>query len=397
MADFKSKLERFFERVEGRADKISLERRLKRNFNNAPKIVLFFGYGTREKISIKGRVVEDEGEILSKETDSVWRNIKNMYRRFETDEIPFAKVKAIFQNREVETIADDEGYFTAEFSNIENLPEQLWQEINFELLEPVLPDAQKTTATGQILTAPASAKFGVISDIDDTIITTNAINRLKMLVTTIAANEHTRIPFEGVAAFYKALQKGVSGNESNPIFYVSSSPWNLHGFLIEFMRKNEIPLGPVFLKDFGSHTIFHGGDHQTHKLENIRHILETFKDLPFVLIGDSGEQDPEIYRRIIEEFPNRIRAAYIRNVNPNPLRIESVNKLIVEVSGIGSQMVFAADSEFAARHAAEINLISPDELPNIRMKRKIDEAAPTAEEIISGNSKISDSSATPNG
>lgn len=390
MADFKSKLERFFERVESRADKISLKRRLKKNFNNVPKIVPFFGYGTSEKISIKGRVVEDEGEILSNAADSVWRNIKNMYRRFETDEIPFARVKAIFQNRETETQADDEGYFTAEFSNLENLPELLWQEIKFELVEPVLPDEQKTVATGQILTAPPSAKFGVISDIDDTIITTNAINRLKMLVTTIAANEHTRIPFEGVAAFYKALQKGVSGNEANPIFYVSSSPWNLYSFLIEFMRKNDIPLGPVFLKDFGSHTIFHGGDHQTHKLENIRHILETFKDLPFVLIGDSGEQDPEIYRKIIEEFPNRIRAAYIRDVNPNPLRIESVNKIIIEISDIGSQMIVAVDSEFAARHAAEINLISHDELPNVRLKRKIDEAAPTAEEIISKNPNIKD-------
>lgn len=383
MADFKSKLERFFERVEGAADRFSLKRRQKRNFNNALKIVPFFGYGTREKIRIKGRVVEDEGEIVSSETDSVWRNIKNMYRRFETDEIPFARVKAIFQNREIETQADDEGYFTAEFLNVENLPENLWQEIGFELLEPISLTNPKTVAIGQIVTAPVSARFGVISDIDDTIITTNVINRLKMLITTIAANEHTRVPFEGVSAFYKALQKGVSGNEANPIFYVSSSPWNLYGFLIEFMRKNEIPFGPIFLKDFGSHTIFHGGDHQTHKLENIRHILETFENLPFVLIGDSGEQDPEIYRRIIEEFPNRIRAVYIRDVNPNPLRIEAIGKLVTEISEIGSELVFAADSEFAARHAAEINLISPDELPNIRIKRKIDEAAPTAEKIVS--------------
>lgn len=389
MADFKSRLERFFERVEGAADRFSLRRRQKKNFNNALKIVPFFGYGTSEKIRIKGRVVEDEGEILSRETDSVWRNIKNMYRRFETDEIPFARVKAIFQNREIETQADDEGYFTAEFSGVENLPENLWQEIGLELLEPVSL-IQKTTATGQILTAPSSARFGVISDIDDTIITTNVINRLKMLITTIAANEHTRVPFEGVSAFYKALQKGVSGNEANPIFYVSSSPWNLYGFLIEFMRKNEIPFGPVFLKDFGSHTIFHGGDHQAHKLENIRHILETFKSLPFVLLGDSGEQDPEIYRKIIDEFPNRIRAVYIRDVNPNPSRIESIGRLVTEISGTGSELVFAADSEFAARHAAGINLISPGELPNIRIRRKLDEAAPTAGEIVDENSNKTD-------
>lgn len=382
MADFKSKLESFFNRIENKADAFSLKRRQKRNFKNPLKIVPFFGYGTSEKIRIKGRVVEDEGEIISSETDSVWRNIRNTYRRFETDEIPFARVRAIFQNRELETIADDEGYFTAEFLNLDSLPEKLWQEIGFELLEPVSIDEQKPSAAGQILTPLSSSKFGVISDIDDTIITTNVINRLKMLITTIAANEHTRVPFEGVSAFYNAFQKGVTGNESNPIFYVSSSPWNLYGFLFEFMRKHEIPFGPIFLKDFGSHTIFHGGDHQTHKLENIRHILETFNHLPFVLIGDSGEQDPEIYRIVVEEFPNRIRAVYIRDVNPHPLRVESIGKLINEISETGSELFFAKDSESAAHHAAGIGLISAGELANISAKKKADENAPTADDIV---------------
>ena len=103
MPDFKSKLEKFFERVEGAADEFSLKRRQKRNFENPLKIVPFFGYGTSEKIRIKGRVIEDEGAIVSRAEDSVWRNIANMYRRFETDEIPFARVKAIFQNSEIET------------------------------------------------------------------------------------------------------------------------------------------------------------------------------------------------------------------------------------------------------------------------------------------------------
>jgi phosphatidate phosphatase APP1 len=382
MPDFKSKLEKFFGRIEGAADEISLKRRQKRNFNNPLKIAPFFGYGTSEKIRIKGRVLEDEGAIVSHAEDSVWRNIANMYRRFETDEIPFAKVKAVFQNVEIETKADDEGYFTAEFSNLEITSEKLWQEVGFELLEPVSIDNQPAQTTGSFLTSPTSAKFGVVSDIDDTVMATNVLNRLKMLITTIAANEHTRIPFEGVAAFYRALQKGFSGNENNPIFYVSSSPWNLYGFLIEFMRKHEIPFGPLFLKDFGSHTIFSGGDHTGHKLENITHILETFAHLPFVLIGDSGEKDPEIYRQIIEKFPNRIRAVYIRDVNPNPERRESVNKLITEIGEIGSQLVFASDSEFAARHAAEIGLIAPEELENIHIEKKEDENAPTAAEII---------------
>ena len=383
MPDWKAKLENIFERLEDVSDDFRLKRKRKRNFENPLIILPFFGYGTSERVRIRGRVVEDEGAIASTETDSVWRNIANMYRRFETDEIPYAKVRAIFQNAEIETIADREGYFTAEFDSVGDLPESVWQEIGFELVEPVSLNKETVKSVGRILTPAQSAKFGVISDIDDTVITTNVTNRLKMLITTIASNEHTRIPFEGVAAFYRALQKGVAGAENNPIFYVSSSPWNLYGFLLEVFKKHEIPFGPLFLKDFGSHTIFSGGEHQTHKLENIAHILETFAHLPFVLIGDSGEQDPEIYRQIVEKYPNRIRAVYIRNVNPHPERIAAIDKLILEITEIGSQLVFAPDSEFAARHAAQIGLIAAEEVENIRIEKKIDESAPKANEIIS--------------
>lgn len=382
MADWKAKLENIFERFDDASDDFRFKRRRKRNFGNPLMILPFFGYGTSEKVFIRGRVVEDDGAIAATETDSVWRNIANMYRRFETDEIPYAHVKAVFQNREIETIADREGYFTAEFDSVGDLPEKLWQNVEFELIEPVALNYEKPKAVGQILTPAPGARFGIISDIDDTVVMTNVLNRLKMLITTLASNEHTRIPFEGVAAFYRALQKGVSGNENNPIFYVSSSPWNLYGFLLEFFRKHEIPFGPLFLKDFGSHTIFKSGDHQSHKLENIQKILDTFAHLPFVLIGDSGEQDPEIYYQVVKRYPNRIRAVYIRNVNPKPERVESINKLIAEINKIGSELVFAPDSEFAARHAAEQNLIAPEELLNIRIEKKADENTPTAAEII---------------
>src|SRR5688500_16558164 len=105
MPDWKAKLENIFERIEDVSDDFRLKRKRKRNFENPLIILPFFGYGTSEKIRIRGRVVEEEGAIASTETDSVWRNIANMYRRFETDEIPYAKVRAIFQNAEIETIA----------------------------------------------------------------------------------------------------------------------------------------------------------------------------------------------------------------------------------------------------------------------------------------------------
>jgi phosphatidate phosphatase APP1 len=197
----------------------------------------------------------------------------------------------------------------------------------------------------------------------------------------VLSNEHTRLPFEGVAEFYRALQNGAGGSENNPIFYVSSSPWNLYTLLIELFKKREIPLGPLFLKDFGAHTIFNASDHQTHKLENIRRVLDTYPHLPFILIGDDGEQDPQIYRRIVSEYPEKIRVIYIRKVRESVGNEEEIFNLVREVRESGSQIIFAPDSEYAALHAAGENLIAARKLPEIHEEKLLDKASPKAEDL----------------
>ena len=108
---------------------------------------------------------------------------------------------------------------------------------------------------------------------------------------------------------------GPRARADNPIFYVSSSPWNLYEHLDEFLALHRIPAGPLLLRDWGlsRHGFAPGGGH-SHKLDKIRGVLETFERLPFILIGDSGQEDAEHYRTIVREFPGRIRCVYIRNV-----------------------------------------------------------------------------------
>ena len=125
-----------------------------------------------------------------------------------------------------------------------------------------------------------------------------------MILTIALSNARTRKPFKGVAAFYRALHAGV-----NPVFYVSKSPWNLYAPLVEYLEVQGLPLGPLMLRDFGLASSRH------HKREAIEAILTTYPKLRFVLIGDSGEQDPEIYSAAsCGAFPQRIRAIYIRSV-----------------------------------------------------------------------------------
>jgi phosphatidate phosphatase APP1 len=102
--------------------------------------------------------------------------------------------------------------------------------------------------------------------------------------------------------------------------------------------------------------------------------LSFYPGMQFVLIGDSGEKDPEIYAEIVRRHPQAVRMIYIRNVNPDPARIEALDRLIEEVSSTGIQLVLAPDSVFAASHAAAEGLIKVDRLAAVRSDKKDDDS-----------------------
>jgi phosphatidate phosphatase APP1 len=375
MNDWKSRVQALINRADNLSDRVRARVTKVTGLGNPLMIVPYLGWGTQDKLFLSGRVLEDEGFTPATDADRTWQNLINMYKRFETDEVPGARLRALFQGIERETVTNQEGYFSLELHPVRISNSRGWQHVALELLTPQPPNGQPVRAIAQVMVPSRSAKFGTISDVDDTIISTHVTDKLKMILTVILLNEYTRKPFEGVAAFYRALQRGTTGSEDNPVFYVSKSAWNLYTLLVEFLKVQGIPLGPLLLRDFGDHLIF-SKDQAGHKRSNIQMILEAFPHLPFVLIGDSGEQDPEIYREIVKEFPDRIRVIYIRSVNKDRSRLAAIDKLIEEVRQTGTQLVLTPDSEFAAAHAAAEGLISTRELAGIRSKRKKDKRAP---------------------
>ena len=337
-----------------------------------PHIVLpYLGFGTADTLTVCGRVLEDEGFRPAQAADRAWRNLVSMYKRFESDEVPGARVRARHGGAVAEATADREGYFSVHLRAPSG--DGPWREVQLELLAP----RAGATATARVLVPPASARIGVISDIDDTVVQSHVTQKLRMVVALALSNARTRKPFEGVAAFYRALHEG-AGGEGNPIFYVSKSPWNLYEPLVDFLQAQGIPLGPLLLRDFGMHLLRGRGDH---KARSIARVMETYPGLPFVLIGDSGEHDPEIYRDILHRYPGRVRAIYIRSVNRAPARLAAIDRLVEEVRPTGCQLVLAPDSEFAAAHAAGEGLIAPAALRSIRKEKAADEKRPEPEAV----------------
>jgi phosphatidate phosphatase APP1 len=328
-----------------------------------PIIILpYLGYGTPRKLTVRGRVLEDEGFRPAGDADSRWRNLIHFYKRLESDEVPGARLRS----GKTEAVTDREGYFRIELTGSFRPG---WNDVELELLHPAAAQA-----TARVLVPANEAAFGVISDIDDTVVTTNVTSRVKMIMTVALTNARTRKPFKGVAAFYRALHGGV-----NPVFYVSKSPWNLYAPIVEYLAVQGLPEGPVLLRDFGFRT------EREHKRKAIEDILATYPKLQFVLSGDSGEQDPEIYADIMRRFPARVRAIYIRSVNKK--RISAIQALALEVAKTGCQLILAEEAEAAAVHAAAEGLIQASDLRAVRSDRESDEKSASKPAASSGGLK----------
>lgn len=334
---------------------------VKRGLDSPVQIIAFHWYGTHDHLEVHGRIVKNKGVRIAESDDSFWANIVNMYKRLESDELPGIKVTARYHGEEKSTISDEEGYFSIPMPNLPLPERQPWHKIALSVTAPKMEMVQ---ASGHVMVPPSDSSFGVISDIDDTIIQTGITNLFDTLGNTFLKNARTRIPFQGVREFYMALQKGTAETSFNPIFYISNGPWNLFDFLDEFMKVNEIPSGPILLRDFGvdRDKIIADGHHKTEKISKI---LTNYPELPFVLLGDSGEKDPEIYQQICQLFPGRIKAVYIRDVTSEP-RDSRVREIAAKVTAQGIDMLLIEDTEEAAEHAAGIGLIERESLPLIQ-------------------------------
>jgi phosphatidate phosphatase APP1 len=132
--------------------------------------------------------------------------------------------------------------------------------------------------------------------------------------------------------------------------------------LEDFLDVHGVPAGPLFLKDWSPTAVL---GHEKHKLDVIRTLLATYPELPFILIGDSGEKDPEIYRKVVREHPDRIRAIYIRDVSTGE-RDAAIHAIIRELRSLGVEMLVITHTAVAAEHAAREGLIVPEPLPGVR-------------------------------
>lgn len=322
-------------------------------------IIPFDAYGTLSKLYFKGRALEDENIDLERKD---WMGLFiNSWKRFETDEIRNTPLSIRLPNNDItEFETDAEGYYLEEHTvkDLENfISDNGW--LNYEVCYASSHKNKiqnNNKFSGRVLIPHKHSDFGIISDIDDTILHTGVTSKLKwrVIFNTFFKTPYKRKALEGTADFYKLLQQGKSGSKNNPIFYVSNSPWNLYLYLKKFLSVSRFPEGPILLRDIRMPYDKTPKSALAHKYSEIYGILNTYPKLRFILIGDCGEKDANIYMNVVEQFPERVAAIYLRAVN-HSRKMNRISNLFADYNKV--PVLIVENSEQAINHAKENGFI----------------------------------------
>ena len=310
------------------------------------RIESYGGHGSDAGLVVRGRVVDDPPLSSAVEGEGVRAAVRRQVRGFWTHELPDVPLRIEVAGAAEPVVTDADGYFRVRLASGPLTSPTTTATVELADDYRGLPAGRRTDLVVHV--PDPGAAFGVISDIDDTILQTGVQRVAAMVAQTLAGSALTRTPFPGAPELYRDLGRGRGG--ANPFFYVSSSPWNLHAFITEFLQHRGFPAGPVLLRDLLGTA---AGREEKH--DRIREVLDLHPDLRFVLIGDSGERDPEIYADIVREHPGRIIAVYIREVrlDPGDGRVEQV----ADAWDHDVPFVLAADSDAVRRHATQAGLL----------------------------------------
>jgi phosphatidate phosphatase APP1 len=318
---------------------------------NYPFIAAYRGFGNLDYIHIKGHTFRSAALPSERKSNSVFRNTLAVIKRFLMKPMEGARIQLVLQGKILEeAYTDANGFYQF---NLPNPGLHIGWHTFKVLLVTDEEDIDQEISVEEELLIPHETEYGFISDIDDTFLVSHATNIFKKLYTLLTKNVETRKPFKGVAEHYKRLARGRDASMPNPFFYVSSSEWNLYEFVVDFCEFHGLPKGIFLLNDLKRIGDFFKsglGDH-FHKQKKIREILNAFPDMNFVLLGDSGQSDPDIYHAIATEFPEQIAAIYIRDVRRKTK--SNVQRIKRELEETGIEVILFKHSSEAMKHSSE--------------------------------------------
>lgn len=273
--------------------------------------LLYDGYGSAESFAIEGRIVEAEQRSAPKNNDAWHRNLRRTLSTMKNAERENVKIQISVGGNSAQARSDEEGYF-----RVVMVPTQA--------LAPgwhtVTAMGKDTQGEGRILIVPRANTLGIISDVDDTALISEVPDKTKLLKNTFLKNPIQRQTFPGTADFYRRLLAHNGDPETAAMFYVSASPRQLVESIEACLSRNHFPAGVLVTKQISGEGRDPLLDQKQYKTAKIESIFAALPWVNFILVGDDGERDPEIFQALKEKHPQRVAAIYIRKVPPDKKR-----------------------------------------------------------------------------
>ncbi|RYG02326.1 MAG: DUF2183 domain-containing protein [Chitinophagaceae bacterium] len=332
-----------------------MNKRLLKRFgiNTDVSVKVYKGFGHEHNLVVMGHVLALSSKPTTHYYKSIIRNIFQLFKLFFVKPIPGAKVILKWNEQRIEEKTEDDGFFKFEWKSEQKVDAGL-HKLEVEYVD----EDAKVIATGQgEIFVPHITQLGVISDIDDTFLVSHSATIFKRLWTLFTHNARNRRAFEGVREHYELLEFAATPDETpNPLFYVSSSEWNLYDYLTEFVAIQKLPEGIFMLSQLKRwyQLVKTGKTKHEGKFTRAVRIMETFPNQHFVLLGDNSQKDPEIYQLLVDHYPGRIKAVYIRRVANRNHEMLALLKTKLENESI--PFCFFEHSSEAIAHSKSVGL-----------------------------------------
>ena len=280
------------------------------------KIITFLpinGFFTKQKLWLEGQLVLINPKYVEySKNESAVSNSFKLYKLYSPKHIKNRTLQIRYENTiRWDVKLDQWGYFRCTFDIERDFdPSKLTYFLKESKLEVFLPNYSK----GNIYQILDEGKL-VVSDIDDTILISHAYNWFRKLATLLGKGALQRKQVEAMNILYQHL------NKKYGFIYLSNSEMNLYPLIKNFLKNYKFPAGPLFLREHKRWPHFLTGrskyfSKQEHKLSTLKLLLETFPDKKVVLVGDSGQRDPETYAMVAKIFPSQIERIFIREIRP---------------------------------------------------------------------------------
>ncbi len=241
-----------------------------------------------------------------------WDVLNANLRRHARLSFPDVAVRATIGDASAAGVTDHHGYASIHVDVGRLSPG--WHRVEVTTEEPDSPT--QFTGTGRVLVPSKSAKIAVVSDIDDTVLRTGLDEGMTAVRRTLFRDAYSRRAVPGMASLYRGLERGVAtaSGRTPPqpaFFYVSTGSWSFYEMLTQFLQLRGYPRGPLFLTDWGPSDRYIHRSGEEHKKLALTRLVEAYPKPPFVLIGDSGQKDPDIYLEFARTHPKATKCVII--------------------------------------------------------------------------------------